>query len=243
MRWIFFTLLIGNLALAAWQLLKWQGFIAPSQSAAPLLSYRPTPGAAPIVLVSEAPPSAEPASVAPPASAEVPSTPASPSPPPLDDRALCLMIGPYEKSEDAAAAIQRLAAVDIASHINEIEINITSSFQVYLDPLDNRAAARVKLEQLQAMGIDSFIIPKGELINGIALGSFDNEPSAKEHRDKLLQKGIDAKVRDSKRPLKETWVALAPGGSEKLGAELKSSLLRGKSLEERQILCTAIARP
>jgi hypothetical protein len=117
-----------------------------------------------------------------------------------------------------------------------------------LDGFETRAQAKKRLDELQASGIDSFIVPKGEFINTIALGSYEQEAAAKGQQEKLMAAGIAVRVRESKRPVMELWLAMPEGVGDTLPEPLRQTLGIGpneqkdaKKKEERQILCSTIA--
>ncbi len=258
MRRIFLTVLLLNVLLAVWQFAGSRGWVNEAAEVRSAIHYRPTPGVALVKLLGEpAEPAAgiEPVSPSPADATLLPATtealshneevPVQAPGDPAEGRQMCVMLGPYEKSTQADAAISRLAAADIPAKIKEIEVSIATNFLVYLPPLADRSAAKAKLDLLKAAGFDSYIIPSGELSNGIALGAFDSGPAAQKLYDLLQQKGLDAKIRDGQQlQQKEIWVAVIAGQEVKLGEELVQSLLGvSKSLEKRQILCSAIASP
>lgn len=260
MRWIFFSLIAANLGIFIW----WQ--TSKPQPQTPVHTYTTPAGVGPITLLSEAnntpPPASIPPANVPAAEAEHPETTAPeptsqndvagvrdrPITPPAemlpDVHSQCVLVGPYDNSELAQQALQKLHAKEINAHVYQMEISVSSGFQVYLDGFENRAQAKKRLDELQAGGIDSFIVPKGEFINTIALGSFDLESAAKSQLEKFAAKGIEAKLRESKRPLVEHWVALPPEAGDTLPESLRQALGVGKGdkkKEERQILCSTIA--
>jgi cell division septation protein DedD len=241
MRWIFFTLLAANVALAAW----WYWAPPAPSASGNVSSYQPAQGVPRLKLLSElqGPP------VAP---AETPAPPVEPPAPPQAEAPSadanpyrqCAMLGPYENAAEAESALQRAKAVESKAHLHNLDIFLSANFQVYLPPFANRSQAKQKLDELQARGLDSYIIPKGELANGIALGSFEQEVMAKEQQSKLSGQGISAQIRENKRPIRELWLAFPPDMGDKLPAPLKTSLMAGNTrLEERQILCSALASP
>jgi len=244
MRWIFFSLMAANLGIFLW----WQ---TAKPAASPAAHKYVTPaGVGSVVLLSEADKQAGSAPTnAPQAPAQEPEAPpAADLPPPAadakaaDSHAQCVLVGPYENNEQVQQALQKLQAKEINAHLFEMELSVPGGFQVYLDGFENRAQAKKRLDELQAGGIESFIVPKGEFINTIALGSFDQEAAAKGQQEKLAAAGISSKIRASKRPVLELWVAMPPELGDKLAEPLRQVLGVGeKKKEERQILCATIA--
>lgn len=252
MRWIFLSLFAANLGIFIW----WQTAKSPALIPTPV--YATPAGVASITLLSEARRSVAPSKEVEPQSIQADAPAAAPvlnpvesvSPVPAeqdtpgDVRALCVVVGPYENKELAQLALQKLHAKEIQAQLYEMELVMSAGFQVYLDGFETRALAKKRLDDLQGRGVDSFIIPKGEFINTIALGSFDQEAAARAQQEKLAALGIESKIRESKRPLAELWVALPPALGDQLPEPLRQILGVGageKKKEERQILCSTIA--
>lgn len=257
MRWIFFSLLAANLGIFIW----WQTAKPPASP--PAHTYTTPAGVGSVVLLSEADKQAGTAAGAAAPSAQTASpgqVPAEPAPPepsaqiapgtdapvaeakPDTSHAQCVLVGPYENNELVQQALEKLQAKEINAHLFQMELSVSGGFQVYLDGFENRAQAKKRLDELQAGGIDSFIVPKGEFINTIALGSFDQEGAAKGQQEKLAAAGISSKIRESKRPVVELWVAMPSELGDKLAEPLRQVLGVGeKKKEERQILCSTIA--
>jgi cell division septation protein DedD len=268
MRWIFFSLIAANLGILGW----WQ--TNKTQPHNTVHTYTTPTGVGSIVLLSEVKESAVPETVAPaidepavaPATEVVPAPPAAEPPAPSAPAAAngvgeqpsaaapvanttealtqCVLVGPFDNNQLAQQALQKLQTKEINAHLYQMELSISSGFQVFLDGFENRAQAKKRLDELQAIGVDSFIVPKGEYINTIALGSFDQESAAKTQLENFAAKGISAKVRESKRPVMELWVALPPETGDTLPDPLRQALGVGKGdkkKEERQILCSTIA--
>jgi cell division septation protein DedD len=252
MRWIFFSLFAANLGIFLW----WQA--AKPQAHAVSHVYATPAGVGSVQLLSEI--AHTPTSAAAPSNPENPqaavdpvaavspqdtgATPPTSDPKPADARTQCVLVGPYENNELAQQALQKLQAKEIKAHLYEMELSVPGGYQVYLDGFETRAQAKKRLDELQAGGIDSFIVPKGEFINTIALGSFDQESAAKGQQEKLAAAGVSSKVRESKRPILELWVAMPPEVGDVLPDALRQVLGVGageKKREERQILCSTIA--
>lgn len=250
MRWIFFSLIAANFAILAW----WQTS-QPQRTAEPK-PYTTPAGVGGVVLLSEAakqpaqPPQSEANSTeaaAPPAAETVPATDSAASPPPAAEapgaHGQCVLVGPYENNEQAQQALQKLLAKEIKAHVFQMDLAVSSGYQIYLDGFENRAQAKKRLDELQAAGVDSFIVPKGEYLNTIALGSYEQESAAKHQLEKFAAAGITAKLRESKRSVVELWLAMPPEMGDRLPEALRPVLgvSKAEKKEERQILCSTIA--
>ncbi|WP_075186046.1 SPOR domain-containing protein [Teredinibacter haidensis] len=238
MRWIFFTLLFFNVLALAWGV----AFYEPGQQ---VVTSKPAPFAykrvAPLVLLSEGASLVDGEQNLVGVSSVV-NTSSGPSYPTKDGKPLCDMVGPFKDREQAQTFTERLAAIDIRSEIKELEIPAGARYQVYLPPEASHKAALRKLAELQAKKVDSYIIPKGELANGISLGMFSREELAKQQLVEAKAIGLDAEVNIIERTYWEIWTMLTPGEGGKMSNMAWSRAMEGiNGLERRQNFCLDVA--
>ncbi|TVZ38205.1 hypothetical protein P886_2559 [Alteromonadaceae bacterium 2753L.S.0a.02] len=234
MRGIFVTLLAVNVLLLVW------GFIAREPAVvelAPIKAFK-YGGVAKLELLSEA------SGVNPPVSLQ--RSTAIDQPPTVDslqdNKPLCEMVGVFKDQEQAGLLLERLEAIDIVAEIKEVELPAGSRYQIYLPPAPSRKAALRKLTELQAKKVDSYIIPKGNLENGISLGMFSQEVLAKDHLKKMQGIGLEPKMNVIERTYWEIWVMLAPGEGKKMSSLAWSRVLEGlNDIERRQNFCLDVA--
>jgi cell division septation protein DedD len=231
MRWIFWTLLLGNLLVGAWWIAPWR---APAPVPVQLAPVTDTSHAEPFRLLSEMKPE------------ELASrSPAQPvlEPAPTDTpQALCVMVGAFADEVRAQDFIARLAVLDVAAFLNPVDLSVGEGYWVYLEPLVSREESRRRLAELQDRGVDSYIIPKGELENGISLGMFTKRDLAELRLKELVDLGINAKIQEIKRSYREIWVMLGVQEEQKIATETWQKILKEPiPLQQRQNLCTDIA--
>lgn len=229
MRFIFFALLGVNVAALVLQLTVWQapGQQEPVRQAAgrggdklQLLSERKTSGLA----------RSSAASVASAAQASVPAT------------GLCDMVGPFERLLSAEYFVEALVALDVAALVKELEVPEGTGYWVHLPPESSKKEALKRLREVQAKQIDSYLIPKGELANGISFGMFTLEELAVARRDDMRSLGYEANIREITRTRKEIWVVLGQGQAQKLSSETWLDLLsRENNVEKQQNYCSGVA--
>ena len=160
----------------------------------------------------------------------------------VDKKTLCEMVGPFKEKARADEFISRLSAIDIGSLVKELELPNGPGYWVYLKPEDSRRAALRRLAELQARGIDSYVIPKGELANGISLGMFSQENLAKSRLSEMVAIGLDAQLETIERTYRETWVMLNPEEDKKMSNLTWERVLEGLDrLERRQNFCLDVA--
>ena len=155
---------------------------------------------------------------------------------------LCTLVGPFDKLLRAEYFAERLQALDVEGRVQEVEVPGEMGYSVYLPSLGSRKAAFDKLRELQSKGIDSYVIPRGELENGISLGMFSQETLAKNLLADMQKRGYEAEMQEVERSYKEIWVILQPGQSQLLDPESWQSVLANENgLERRQNYCPAVA--
>ncbi|MBC6906575.1 SPOR domain-containing protein [Saccharophagus sp. K07] len=168
--------------------------------------------------------------------------PRAPPEPQTDAQSVCLMVGPFANSLEARQFSARLAALDVQSFEHSVDLPAGEGYWVYLEPLTNRDAARRRLAELQARGVDSYIIPKGELENGISLGVFTRRDLAEARVRELTKQGLTPKLQSVGRSYREIWVMLGQGEEFKIAETAWQSLMREHfSLQQRQNLCSDVA--
>jgi hypothetical protein len=233
MRLIFIVLLIGNLGFFLSQVLGVKA-VAEGKSAIPehrdfghlqTIAERDASGKRPAVIAAKkevvAP---EPSSV--PASAE-----------------RCELIGPFAELLHAEYLVERLTALEVASSIKQVEIVDGKNYWVYLKPeMSEKEALRRLSEIQQAKAIDSYIIPSGELANGISFGQFVSEAEAKAKAEQIIAQGYAAEIKEVPKSHNETWVEVREKVGQKINEEKWLSLLKEeKAIERRQNYCLGVA--
>jgi hypothetical protein len=160
-----------------------------------------------------------------------------------DDKVpLCTMIGPYEQLLHAEYAVEKLAALGADVHVVPLEIKAGESFWVFLNPEVSEREALNRLYELQKKNIESHIISKGELTNGISFGRFSNYEDAEALARSVRSNGYDAQIKIMPKTIHETWVVVNEGFAEKIDSSVWEELLRKeKALEKRQNYCLGVA--
>lgn len=121
----------------------------------------------------------------------------------------CVRFGPFSEAEVASVVVTKLKGFGIASTEIEMEKVAGMDFWVYIKPESTRELALARLRELQDKKIDSFIIPQGELENGISLGVYDKEQDAAAKQQEVLQQGYEAQVGPHQRKYKERWIRVS----------------------------------
>lgn len=158
------------------------------------------------------------------------------------DAEFCTMIGPYSQLLQAEYAVERLTALGVAAHITPVEIKEGESYWVYLRPEVSEKEALRRLYELQKKNIESHIITKGELSNGISFGRFADYSDAEVRSEEIKKQGYEVDIKMLPKMIQETWVVIDTGFAEKIDETVWADLLTQEpTLEKRQNFCLGVA--
>lgn len=119
----------------------------------------------------------------------------------LSPHPYCAQVGGFESLEDANDFVA-VTASKFRAVLDVRQLAVKSQYRVYLPPFEGREVAVDAIEQLRAtltannIVIDSFLIPQGELANGIALGLFSEQTNAANVKLQLEKFGYDVMVQE-----------------------------------------------
>ena len=223
MRWIFFTLIAGNLILLA---VMWQ---SPSGS-----SYVPNnepvevdAGGQRITLLTEA-------NIVLPKKGEAAAG---------RRHQRCFVLGPYAEDVDARHALARAQSLGLRARVKTTELATgkPKEYWVHVPPRRSRQEARKILRDLQRRSIDSFIITSGELAEGISLGLFRKHDSAEGLVARVREYGIPAEIRIKDELKTEFWfeIPVSPEFGERLRNRVAAD---DKNVEWSMIECEQAVR-
>lgn len=154
----------------------------------------------------------------------------------------CTMIGPYSQLLQAEYAVERLVALGAAAHITPVEIKEGESYWVFLRPEASEKEALRRLYELQKKNIESHVITKGELTNGISFGRFGDYVDAEVRSNEIKKQGYEVDIKMLPKIIHETWVVVDAGFAEKIDETVWVDLLtKETTLEKRQNLCLGVA--
>lgn len=156
----------------------------------------------------------------------------------LVDNEMCLFLGGFERQDDALALEQRLLSLDIISNVHVREVASGVDYWVYLAPLSSRDAALRQLKELQSRAIDSYLITQGDLANGISLGIFSRNDSARSVLQRMQGIGYAVELRELKRVSRTYWLQMVPQSGSVIGDELLVRLAKDfQGLQQQQGAC------
>jgi cell division septation protein DedD len=224
-RWVFYTLLVANLVYLGWHLTADRLERTPLTSSSPPAAKGAEAGSASsLALLSEQPQPGK-AALAAPSSSQA---------------ASCTVVGPWSDSDEARRARIQLRAAGLAGRIEPVRVEKDRLNWVYLPPFESRQRALEALNELQALGVDSFIVKEGDYANAISLGYFSSAESAEGLRTKMRNAGYPVFVRETAREVTEYWIYLPP--SEDGGAALADFLVGNPQASRSQSQCPGNAR-
>jgi hypothetical protein len=159
------------------------------------------------------------------------------------EAALCTLVGPFSKVLSAEYFVERLTTMELKATVESLEIPGEPGYWVFLPSQGTSKQAFAVLRELQAKGIDSFVIPKGDQENGISIGMFNQKALAEQRLEEMKKKGYATEMTEIVRSVKETWVVLPPGQANQLSAETWQQMMYDEedNLERRQNFCPAVA--
>ncbi len=213
MRGVVFGLLFSNLAFLAWNLFvpvttepRTSGLVADAGERVQLLSEVAADQLRPYADVQQTSATAyvsEALELTEVAEAIEPST--------VGQSLYCAQIGPFRNEEDArnfaSTHAQRMSlSVDIR------QVPAAPDYRVFLPPFASRELATSTQETLQAafaannLAIDTYLVPRGELENSIALGLFSEQRNALNVQQQMLALGYQVVVRTEEKQASEAWV-------------------------------------
>ncbi len=157
-------------------------------------------------------------------------------------RSLCTLVGSFSGQAEAEYFVRRLNGLGVKAKVKNLLVSTTVGYWLHLPPLSSRKELLRRLSELQRQGVDSYVIPDGELENGISLGMFSERQRAELLQKNISQLGYSPQIAKVPREKRELWVFLLQEESIKINAESWFKLLSGKELlQKQQNLCSDVA--
>jgi hypothetical protein len=162
----------------------------------------------------------------------------------------CVELGPFATRQLADTLIAALDP-DLALTVETRFQSPTPLYRVYIAPLENRETAAESLGSLQValtgkgLVIESFLIPRGELANGIALGLFSEHQNALNVKEQVERLGFPVQIREEGSGQKEEryWIIIQHFDFEDNIERLRDSAAQlAPSAELLEKLCQTIAQ-
>lgn len=152
----------------------------------------------------------------------------------LKQSKLCALVGPWTKQSEAQEYLSKLGQQGASASVRQLNATEQELSWVYLPPFATEEDALSALRQLQRLGVDSFITRDGDQENAISLGYFKNRDSARGVQQRIEREGYQAKIRQMDREVTEYWLQIALSATaqaEKVAASQKGLVVRQAQCE------------
>lgn len=218
MRWIFYSLLIINMAFFGWHQLRIDDAVPASkasQAEAGVLSIR---------LLSEV---GEDAEVG------------------LTDRPetrKCDIYGPFFSSEEGLGFLNAVKGAGLQAWQEQEKIKLKPYFWLYIEPFSSEAKAQEVVNRLRGDQLNAEIIFEGRLKNGISIGNVDSAEDVERLRQRLSVFNLEVREQQKSRDYQQFWVVLDPSSEGQLPGEVQDRLIQDyPEIFHRQKVCKAVA--
>ncbi len=131
----------------------------------------------------------------------------------------CAEIGPFLSEVDAGGFVETNSA-RLPMTIEVRAVPAPPDYRVFIPPFTSLELATSSLETLRTafaergLVIDSFLVPRGELANSIALGLFSEQANALNVQSQLQKLGYTVVVRTEEKSTEEIWIVVSEVESE-----------------------------
>lgn len=162
---------------------------------------------------------------------------------------ICLIITGFANRDDANGFVDEVAASGLQTTLQPLGEVLPSQFRVYLAPASSRAIATITLDGLSerasetATELEFYLITRGTLENGIALGVFDSREEALEIQAQVSEMGYSPEIQEIPRSDGGISVTLRTSGSLTLDSmEWLDLVAERPYLKATENLCETIAQ-
>lgn len=160
----------------------------------------------------------------------------------VEPQALCEIVGPFSVDSEVEAFMERLSSIDVRSSRHELELSVGSNYWVLLPAKASRKEAQRELKKLQSLGVDSYVVPKGDYANAISLGMFTKKGLADAVVDNLKSKKYNPTLKVIDRTQIETWVMVSPQDADNMSDLTWNRVMKElNNQERRQNFCLDVA--
>jgi cell division protein FtsN len=199
-RALIVLLLVLNLGIAAWWIMRVEPAPAPTPA--------PPPGTPRLQLLGEVPEPVPPAATQQSPGQAPMASPTSPA------AVRCYAFGPFADDAAATRAAAILAPQVLRSRVRSAAGTAARGWDVLLPPFPDRAAAQAAAGRLAAAGMaDHYILAEGDDANAIALGRYRSEAAAQRRQAELQAAGFAATIRTLDAGATARWVDVATAPS------------------------------
>lgn len=124
----------------------------------------------------------------------------------------CVSFGPYPTPAALRRAHARVLPQVLRAQVREVTAGEATGWRVFLPPLPTRAEAQALAERMTTAGIDDLLVmADGDQANGIALGRYRSEDTARRRQQDLQAAGFSVQVAPLGDVATEGWIDVAAG--------------------------------
>ena len=126
----------------------------------------------------------------------------------------CFTVSSFISVDDASSFIAEIGGIASDASVSLSGDPLSPQYRVFLAPASSRGIATITLDSLSEsiaaaqMEIETYLITRGPLENGIALGVFLEQASAQDAQSRVLQLGYPAEIEEIPRSTGEIRVQL-----------------------------------
>lgn len=152
----------------------------------------------------------------------------------------CEWIGSFDTRDEAEAAAARAGRAELAARLQVRRVSEgTPDHQVYLPPLASLDRARLRVRELEALGIDSFVMGGDGLEGAISIGLFTSRQRAEARRDEVSGLGYEVRIRTLERTRERIGIRVRGRDAQAVEAFLGALEADHPDLERRVVDCEA----
>ena len=126
----------------------------------------------------------------------------------------CVSYGPFANPALLRRAHERLQPQVAVARVRDVAVGTPRAWRVFVPPFPTREQAQALADRMTAAGIDDLLVmPNGPDRNGVALGRFGSEASAKRRQAQLQGAGFQAQVAPVGDVATEGWIDVGAVGA------------------------------
>jgi|TARA_B110000196_G_scaffold305580_1_gene303330 hypothetical protein len=124
-----------------------------------------------------------------------------------ENNAVCDAIGPFSDIVDGQTVVERLEVLGTQVRLQALDDTTGEyDFRIMIPPVSSLEDAFRKLRELQAQGIDSYVITKGEDALAISLGVYSSDTAAKVAQESHAKDGYQSRIAKIPRLNRNFWL-------------------------------------
>ena len=123
------------------------------------------------------------------------------------EEANCTAVGPFLSVTVGQSVLEQLVSMEFEVQLRALDSVLDEYYyRVLIPPAPSLDAAFRKLQELQSLGIDSYVITQGEDAFGVSMGVFSSGNAAEVAKLDLQNDGYNTLIREVPRLEREYWI-------------------------------------